>query len=1121
MLNSNRTMYCLLLLALVLLVAGANSCDAANPADNNNTVYEEAHSHDTAVMDENSEKDIKHNELNKNTAPTTSKGSEELKDISLEMEDVECEYGEVADLNVVTDPEVDEGVLTWYVNEMLVGTRNLSTSEASFPLMTGSYVPGSYDVLVTYGDSTNYAPNETTATLTINKVDTRLENIQTAFDSENDIDVTLNVVGNDGEVLDYGTLNVYFENNLIESVEVEDYDVSFTLDKIYNMELLSLEYVGDDYYSDVTQDEFVYLDRFDLNMYLPYLNAYQSGTVNESLTFYADRRVNDGVVNVYVDGVLSDSMAVDDGNSVNIIINTTNYASGTYPVYIEYVDSDVYEDAYYQTTLNIKQIATTLYTYNITAHKNDLINLRAGVYNYVDDTDEGMIEFMLDNESLLTTLVTNNTVNETYRLGDNIEYGVHEIKVIYYGSQKYLPSQKTATLNLTRYSSSLSIRNYTLDENGNIALNIRVYSYQKTVDDGNLEVYINGTKAATASVTDNITQVTLPSSYSGDNSYSISIRYNNSSKFDDANMTATITPEKYNTSTRLYTTLTNENILNITSYVYSTNYAQINEGMVKFYLDNTLISTVNVTDNCARLAYDMDGMTEKEYNLRAEYTGTRLYRQSENASSISYQINRKTIYINTQSQIKTLPGQTITVTIRITDYESNTINLSTQATVRINGEEMNHTINEGELTFNYHVKADTPEDTYNMTISIDQTKHYRNATRNIKIIVEKNSPYITSQNIQSTKGETIIINATLKLNNDVLPLNITGIVKINNKTVYQGRFINGVLQYRLKLNEKYTNNQYNITIKSKETTHYHTAQKDITLTLRGRNTYIVSKNIESKNGEKIIINATIYDSQTRKPVKGTGKVCIKINEVTLENININNGRLVYSYVNNYSAKNYTIHIIYGEKGMYNKSEWNGTLTIKQTPLKITAKNINAMAYSSIQISSRILDATKPAIGLVKTVIKIDNVTIAEKNVTNGILEVNYTLTDNITPGKHNLTIIAGDSRRYTSDTTTVELNINRNYKQIKTSDINASGNQTVTIRANIVDINNRPVTENTPVTIKIGGKTIANISTDNGKIEYNYTLPPDMSEGIYEILIRCEQTNGYLHATQNSALYIT
>ena len=316
-------------------------------------------------------------------------------DISLYTEDIECDYGETVNIDVVTEPEVDEGVLSWFIDDMLVGAKNLSRSDATLELETGNYEPGVYTILVSYTSSLNYANNQTSATLTINKIPTTITNVNSRFDLENNINVSLSVEGYNQERLDFGTLRVYYDNTLLSSIDIEDTDVSFILDKRYNMEVLRFEYTGDVLYDDTTAEEVVYAEKYDTNIYLPYMYCYQSSVISQDVTFYTERQVNDGKINVYIDDILVDNINVRDNNPL-ISIDTTNYLAGNYTVQVEYVDSDVFNDAHYTTTLSIRQIATTLYTDSITAHKNDVITLRATVYNYVDQTSEGIVEFLLD-----------------------------------------------------------------------------------------------------------------------------------------------------------------------------------------------------------------------------------------------------------------------------------------------------------------------------------------------------------------------------------------------------------------------------------------------------------------------------------------------------------------------------------------------------------------------------------------------------------------------------------------------------------------------------------------------------------------------------------------------------
>jgi hypothetical protein len=183
-------------------------------------------------------------------------------------------------------------------------------------------------------------------------------------------------------------------------------------------------------------------------------------------------------------------------------------------------------------------------------------------------------------------------------------------------------------------------------------------------------------------------------------------------------------------------------------------------------------------------------------------------------------------------------------------------------------------------------------------------------------------------------------------------------------------------------------------------------------------------------------------------------------------------------------------------------------------------NINTHAYSQINIKAKVLDAQKIARGNIKTVIKINNRTIIEENITNGIIDFNYQLPDEVGSGKYNLTIMVGDTRRYSHNMTTVDLIVTKNYKHIETSNITSKANDTVKIYAKIIDQNNSLINRTSKVNIKLGGRSITNMNVTDGIIDYEYKLPENLKAGIYDLLIQAGENSGYYHATTNSILKV-
>lgn len=1125
--KSKHLMLCLFIFVFLILVLGPYTTNAANITEHSSSNQKENIQKENTANIETHQKiqSVKTNQTSqksmaKKTQTKEVKKSPHLEPIELHTEDVECEYGDMVELSVTTQPEgVDDGIITWFIDEDVVGVRNLSRTSGNYELDTSDYDPGVHEILVDYGVSNIYDNANARATLTINKIETSITNMQYEFDDENRIKVSYNIEAN-GESLSFGKLNVYYENSLISTQNITQENPSLTIDNLYNEEILTFEYIGNKYYGNATIVELVYVDKLDLSIYLPYMTGYQSSQINQSVTFNTNRILNDGKLALYVDGVLINQYDVASKN-VTVSINLENFEIGSYPIYIEYTGSKVYKDAGYLTTLKVKEIETTLYTYNITAHKNEEITVRAYVYNYVGETDEGLLEFFLDEESIETVIVNKSRTNITYLIPNTISYGLHQIRVVYYGTQKYFSSEATAQLDVIKYQNTLSIKNCTLNDDGQIVLNVNSYSYNQTVDSGEIKYYINGTYVSSVNVTGNDTQITLPSEYEAGNDYELRLEYSNSDKFEDSTITNTISPDKIETSIRIYKNVNNKNILNITTYVYAINYHEVNDGIVEYYLNNTLIGIANVKNNTSNLVYNMTGKINSIYEIKTLYIGTKLYKNSENTTTLDYITHKDQLYIRTNSTITTLPGQNIEVNATVTDYEENIINEDFEAKIIINNEEINTTFNNGILSFNHTLTSQMPEGNYDIMIIIPETTYYTSANRTVKLTITKNTTYITAPNeITATKGETITINATLNSNGKKLNENIIAILKIGNKTIYQGYFINGTLTYKLKTMEKYTNDSYKITIKSKETTRYREATKTINLTLQQRNTYIVSKDVYSKNGDKIFIQATVYDSLTKKAVNGTSEVCIKVNNVTIKNMQINNGKILYTYKNNYSLVEYNLTIKYGGNTIYDYSQWDGNIYLNKSEIKISTNSINAKSYDTINIKASLLENNKLATGEINTVIKINDITISSQTVTDGKIDFNYTLPDHVGSGTYNITIKTGETSNYYNASTNAKLIVTKNYKYINTTSIKTSVNSTINIKAQLLDVEGKLINKTTGCCVKIDGITIENLNVTDGLINFNYTLPEHMKTGNYILLFKAAESTGYMHATKSVVLEV-
>ena len=137
-------------------------------------------------------------------------------------------------------------------------------------------------------------------------------------------------------------------------------------------------------------------------------------------------------------------------------------------------------------------------------------------------------------------------------------------------------------------------------------------------------------------------------------------------------------------------------------------------------------------------------------------------------------------------------------------------------------------------------------------------------------------------------------------------------------------------------------------------------------------------------------------------------------------------------------------------------------------------------------------------------------------VSNGVANLNLNLPVSSKP--YNITIISGENSVYATSTTSFMF---KNTVKIPTK-INATAklvnNKTATVSVKINDNNNKPVTGNTKVVVKLNGKTQANAIAVNGVADIDM-IPPTI-KGTYTLVVMTGETSIYEKATTTTTLKV-
>lgn len=685
-------------------------------------------------------------------------GSLELVDrVDLTVNPVVCNYNEIVEIPVLVNPNITEGVLTLYVNDMFADVLNLSISEPVFNYRA-DYYSGEYELMVSYSASLNYPNSVTTSTITINAQNSSITDFSTSYDNNNDISVSMNIMGSDGELLDWGYLSVYQGNQHIKTVEINELPAVFTLDKQYNGKILRFEYDGDDNYNGCTKEELINLEKLNVTISSSSsITANVGDAVTIPLTF--NDTVSDGKVSVSYGGSPDNIIDITSGTD-SITFDTTDYLQGEYELVLRYYDSRVYNEN--TTTL-------TLYLYqptSITADEDE-INVTLGKGNEYpiefttsldswNDVIWGSIDVYVDNTIIDTIIVDDETGNhgsivlDDYNLED-LTPGTHTLRAEFTTDDPYINSSSVdVILNVSGDVIIEFPENVTLMINEDTYIVANVTFNGKRITEGKIKYeapnvssnflplsgfYINGAHIK-ASVNEGIYDITF--NYHDDNGV-----------YPDANLTSKLivrtntnitigTTNNKTYDTTMYIILRNDRGVSITRYV---NITLPNGTRLENYLVNSIVNM------------PLDLIPAGEYTVTVETPEELLYKNATKEYVFTITRDDSHIAAGTLSDY----AEIVRFTSKVTRNNTNTPATSgIVEVINLANNEVIGTATVGENGFaNSNLSIDTPGE-YQLRFDFKGNEYLEPSSKYLNITVLKRPTTTTLSIISKTYNDTSI-----------------------------------------------------------------------------------------------------------------------------------------------------------------------------------------------------------------------------------------------------------------------------------------------------------------------------------------------------------------------------
>ncbi len=778
-------------------------------------------------------------------------------------------------------------------------------------------------------------------------------------------------------------------------------------------------YSGDGNHTNATANATVTAPKYDSDVGVT-VTELENGTVVVSVEVPTNATGN---VTVNVGGKEYVTEVKEDGKAT---VYVDNIASGNHTVAVEYSGDDNYSGNY------------TISNFTKEAGKSD-------VEPVVIDQGNGTVVIVVGDNATgnVTVKVGNNTYNATVINGTaivnigNETPGVHEVEVIYSGDDTHANSTTNSTITAPKYDSDMNVTIGEVKEGETAIITVKVPANAT----GNVTVYIDG-KNYTAEITDDGTAIVEVENITG-GSKTVTVVYDGDDNYAGNYTIYEFEVEKEKSSPNIIIEKENNTVV-----VYVGDNAT---GNVTVKVGN---ETYNATVINGTAIVNLTNVTPGVHDIEVIYSGDENHTNATIDTNINIPKHESPIKVNV-GDISV--GDKATITVEVPDKATGVV------TIEIDGEKYTKEIVNGVATF--EVEGLTAGEKSVSAVYEGDSSYARNFTTD-QFKVSKVNSNLTVEIEDAKVGENITVTVHV-------PSDATGQVLIDiNGVGYYVNVTDGVGTIEIPY---LPNGTYEVNFTYTGDDKYMSSTNKSTVTVSKLESFVIPTAHNIQVGENEII-------KLRVPVGATGTVTVVID--TEEYVfNLQNGALGATYS---EGTKYNVAIAEGNGEIIitgiPKGEYTVSVKYNGDDKYLPAVNTTIFTVSKKDTKMDVIDQGN---GTVKVVLPDDatgNVTVSDGNNTYIVEVINGTATielNDTTPGKHDIEVKYSGDSDYSSNKTTISVEVPKHETPISVEvhDINVGETETVIVTL--------PDGATGTVTIEINGKEYTTSDIVNGKATFN------------------------------------
>ena len=327
--------------------------------------------------------------------------------------------------------------ISFSVNDELINEKELISGISTFNYLFNG--KGRYDISANANNITK------TVTVDVGKKESFIEfNMSENINYTEDLEINFTVFDEDSNLLDGNVIillnNKEYSLNLINGKG--NLTISNLIPDNYTLKLI---YEGNDDYNKAFDEKNFTINKSSINLSIDIENVTFGEDGNAIISI--SQIAIPGEIRLYINGDYKDQITL---YNETTNLNLNNFARGEYLITVEYIGSAYYESVNASALFKVKGWDGT-----IDVSCNDIkIGNNATVTIESDAEDLKGHALLSINGQKYEIYLENKTTNITLV---NLTNGTYDIKVIYYGNEKYEPSNASCSFNVSKYSSNLIV----------------------------------------------------------------------------------------------------------------------------------------------------------------------------------------------------------------------------------------------------------------------------------------------------------------------------------------------------------------------------------------------------------------------------------------------------------------------------------------------------------------------------------------------------------------------------------------------------------------------------------------------------------------------------------------